>query len=106
MQQIKQRKFQNHTRMALNQLPMTKALMKIISVIIIQPVLLCAEKGIDERQPIGYRQKDFSSDVVKASHTEIRMQRGNFLATINALAKLDAVLMEHLEKGFKSTKMI
>ena len=34
------------------------------------------------------------------------MQRGNFLEIINAFAILDAVLIEHLEKGAKNTKMV
>ena len=34
------------------------------------------------------------------------MQRGNFLAIINAFATLDAVLMEYLEKGAKNAKMV
>ena len=34
------------------------------------------------------------------------MQRGNFLAIVNAFVKLDAALMEHLKKGAKNAKML
>ena len=34
------------------------------------------------------------------------MQRGNFLANINAFMTLDAVLMEHLEKGAKKANIV
>ena len=33
------------------------------------------------------------------------MLRGNFIAIINAFATIDAVLIEHLEKGAKNAKM-
>ena len=34
------------------------------------------------------------------------MQRGNFLAIVNAFVKLDDALMEHLKKGAKNAKMV
>ena len=71
--------------------------------IIIQAVLLCVEQGIALR---GHRELDSSNDAGKNSDTERKMQRGNFLANINAFATLDAVLMEHFEKGAKSVKMV
>ena len=69
----------------------------------IQAVLLCAEQAIASWD---YREQDSSNDLGKNPDTERAMQRGNFLAIINAFATLDAVLMEHLEKGAKNAKMV
>ena len=71
--------------------------------IIIRATLLCAEQGVALR---GYIKQDSSNDVGKNSHTEKTMQRGNFLVIINVFAALDAVLMEHIEKGVKNAKMV
>ena len=64
---------------------------------------MCAEQGIVLR---GHREQDYSNDAGKNSDTERTMQRGNFLAIINAFAILDTVLLEHLEKGAKNAKMV
>ena len=47
-----------------------------------------------------------SNEAGKNFDTERTMQRGNFLAIINAFATLDAVLMNNLEKGAKNAKMV
>ena len=58
---------------------------------------MCAEQGIALR---SHKEQNSYSD------TERTMQRGNSLAIINAFATLDAVLVEHLEKGAKNTKIV
>ena len=55
--------------------------------IIIPAVLLCAEQGI---ALWGHREQDSTNDAGKNPDTERKMQRGNFLAIINAFATLDA----------------
>ena len=64
---------------------------------------MCAEQGIALR---GHRGKDYSNGAGNNFDTERTMQRDNFLAIINAFATLDAVLMEHLEKGAKNAKTV
>ena len=56
--------------------------------IIIRATLLCAEQGVALR---GYIKQDSSNDVGMI---------------INVFAALDAVLMEHIEKGVKNAKMV
>ena len=59
---------------------------------------MCAEQEIALR---GHREQDSSNDAGKNSDTEIAMQKGNFLAIINAFATVDDVLIEHLERDAK-----
>ena len=49
----------------------------------------------------GHREQDSSNDAGKNSDTKSAMQKGNFLAIINAFATVDDVLMENLEKDAK-----
>ena len=63
---------------------------------------MSTEQGIELR---GQREQDSSKVVRKNSDTERTIQQGNLLAIINAFATLDAVLIEHLEKGAKNAKI-
>ena len=49
----------------------------------------------------GHREQDSSNDAGKNSDTKSAMQKGNFLAIINAFATVDDVLIEHLERDAK-----
>ena len=66
--------------------------------LIVEAVLLCLEEKIAFR---GHRGQSSYSE----SYHEERVDRGNFSAIINAFAKLDPILKDHLENEAKNAKM-
>lgn len=68
---------------------------------IIEAVVLCAEQGLPLR---GHRDHHLASD--DNENFEKASNRGNFIAILEAFAKHDPILLNHMRIGQKSAKML
>ena len=68
---------------------------------IVEAVLLCAEQGLALR---GHRDHHMSES--EESCCERSFGRGNFLAILDAFAKMDPILQDHLNNGKRNAKMV
>ena len=69
---------------------------------IVEAVLLCADQGL----PLRRHRDHHKNESEEESCCERSFGRGNFLAILEAFAKIDPILHEHLSMGKKNAKMI